>query len=1486
MLDSQVQGGWELGPASNKPSNPFEVSNGPNPFAGILTGSSSQGQPNGAGSSENPFISKTGGPNPFEAPIPKDAVRRAPSSFGNPSNFTSKPNPFGNPSGLQVSKPTTPAINPFAKPNDVSKPAPGFTNGGETPAAPSAVNKGRVAEYVQPAWPQQTQQQRKTPASNVTTTGAGTSKGQINGKRKGQNENVRRSKFSRNSPDPLVASNRSHSFAPKNNGVVSSTNDGAVKLRFGEDRDEFANKIRNQLAKDNIVPPRWPKNPGSHAQRQAMEKFREVYQAYRERARKSLMRAGLIDDPDKKRRLDQALVFKGICEDMCPEWEQVTRIVQHDIKRPEKDSDENDELVAEPSLMVKRLARSAAGQDAPLPMDVRSVRCLRETLNYLIDLVPSDDLLPQTHNFLWDRTRAIRIDFSFQKYAMTPEEIQDQIYCLETIARLHVTALHLLSRDGFTPSDFSEQQEVEQLSKTLISLMEVYDDCAQQGIKCENEAEFRAYYIVFNAFNPALNERIEGWDLRFGDSQGIQSAICITECLDNIRKLQGPLAPETYSQMAVDAASIYFRLIASPTVSYTMACFAEIHFNNVRKTILKLIRKSFSRPRFGPKDLTPSVLKEQLFMDTEAEAITFCEKHGFQFHDNEGYVILSPVPEYTDARVPHAFSGAIVERKRSGHTFPEVVRSTIFELSTSSSRPPIQEEGSSGEDDSLFVSNAQDVFTQSKDQENGVHQGLDDGAKRSAFAAPPVSSPSLPASKSSDTSTVAPSPFTQPGKQTGAGPFLQSQPSKPSISQGQPPASVLSQPSGVFGIQPLGSVPPSSGSTKQPPASIFGQPKKEIGDQPTSSIFPNATAASGHGIAGGKTFSQSSPAVPADTKPEPEHKESFSTQASSSTGKKVRFQDDLSSGQGSAPTDNAGTPGLFGFLNKKDDGKEAAAPSTTANASIFSGPPPKQLDLLNKGPPQIPASSGVPAIFGSKASSSSGPVSSTTAPAAPKVEKPVFPTATSSTTIQQPTTAPPVSSSAATATQPNKPDSKDMPVKKDLMGDFTRWLVCGDKGLMESELQELAVEHVLRSTWDNFYASEQERIRKEEDEKSWEEALKFRRYSLSVTYFYRWLDIFRKRRVVRRIQQEKERARQWKLPANVAKRELAAKEEQRKIVRDAQESMLRRSQRNVNEAAELRASTRSSLERSTRSVESKPDRLSDLGSLSPESRAQSIEDALLATGIFDGMRDEKAAARYAAMEGDDEFSTGVFEKKMRLRTENHRRVKRGLNPLKALPEPRPIKEGYKTAMLRASFQGAGRDTLSMSMSTGSLRNSTFSSSYRSSLGFNNSRVSKSRPRNSDPYWRLKANGLVRMPNGEYLHESIALPMLREGKRIPGFGDYGLPPVESGTPTQSPPLPGSGCSSLPIHADELRLSDSPSPPGSQKRKRRADGEDGALNGDGPPISHKRVRSGDGNGNGNGNTDSVTDADDHLASIASLLARVENSVSRVKSSKKGQ
>ncbi|KAI0135648.1 SAC3/GANP/Nin1/mts3/eIF-3 p25 family-domain-containing protein [Daldinia grandis] len=1521
MLNPQMQGGWGVGQVPNPPSNPFSnqtSTESANPFAPPKVNPFLQGQSSGATPTPNPFLANSAQPpssnssmlqtltqmangrhqdfrmphdmkNPFEkktvgSTINTDSQSTAssfnlkPNPFGGPSNgqssnthnpfstpttngagvrpslvsqqdSTAKFESFGRPSFTQTSNPTTTSDDSSSKPNPFLKPTPAFSGGMQASATAGINGLKKASEFVQPAWPKPTQTTNSISANSTTLTN------QVNGKRKTGDDIQRRNKLSRKSPGPEKPHNRTQSPTRGNKQDTSTKKDVPGNPRFNQDRDEFAKKIRNQLAKDKIKPPQWPENPGSFAQRQAIERFRETYKAYREKARKSLTRAGLIDDPDKKRRLDEALVFKGICEDMCPEWEQVTRIVEHDIRGPEKSKDKNGDLVAMPSLMVKRLARSAAGQDAPLPMDVRSVRTLCRTLDYLIDLVSSDDLLPQRHSFLWDRTRAIRIDFSFQKYAMTPDEILDQIYCLETITRFHVTSLHLLSQDGFAPTDFSEQQEVEQLSKTLISLMEVYDDCAHQGIECKNEPEFRGYFIVFNAYNPALMERIEGWDVRFGNSEGIKSAIAIVQCIDNIRKMQGPLYPETYSQLAIDAISIFFKLVAHPTVSYTMACFAEIHFNNVRKGILKVLKRSFSRPRFGPKDLTPPILKQYLHTDTEEEAVEFFKKHGFQFHE-DGYAILSQSTEYTDARVRHSFSGDIVERKRSGRALPKVIRTTVFEENF------VTITGSDeSSEESLFVSDSQDVLPA-----DGNHQGhknpngydhQTEGSQLTPPAGLLTAASPCPPQQIFGNHTIT--------KPAIAVPFKQS----PS-----PPPSNTIPTSQEASFTPVSAQTSRDSRTETAPA---GQQPNSLFTQTGNSMAPSTMSTNTN------TAATSSPWLQATTK-DTNKTLNKDEKTSDTNPKKVIFGDNVSVAQAAPLTTSMSDPNFFSFLNS---GKDLSIPPTT---SLFENLGAKASDSSNKDGPQPPTSSGLSAtpVLAPNPPNPSKSISSAVQPTTDSLFS-TFPPPTNGTLLgtaseaskqtsiaSQPSVFPqPASKFTFTSQQPLPPSisTPQSTLRKDPMSDFARWFVCADRGLMESHLQEFAVTHILKGIWDEFHAAEIERIQREEEEKVNTKVRNFRENSLKLKYFWCWHDGFRKRQRIRRMNQEKEKARQWRLPENVAKREQAAKEKQERIVHQTTDSMLRRSQHRVDETAQLRASTGLSLEWRGRGNADTPTQ-PHAQSSSPVSQSRSIEEALLATGVFSGVTDEKAAARYAARDYDPETEARlVQERKMRLRTENRSRIERGVHRLKELPEPKIYKEGSKTAMLRARCRGTGGDTLSTS--TGSLRNSTFSSSYRSSVGCNNGRVSKSRSRAADPYWTLKARGLVRMPNGEFLHESIALPMLREGKRIPGFGNYGLPAAEEAPPTQSPPPALSNLSSPFIRADELgvsQISSSPSETRSQKRKRRVN-ESSPINGNESPANTKRTKSGD------AKTNSLTDADEHIADIANFLAMVEGRVSEL-------
>lgn len=162
---------------------------------------------------------------------------------------------------------------------------------------------------------------------------------------------------------------------------------------------------------------------------------------------------------------------------MCPEWEREEREYQNNVDLLERvrflvhsvsrDSFLQPNLARtneqypgttriDPTRAVKAFHRPAAGNDQPLPSDVRPPHILKSTLDYLFHTLLPTAPLHVTHPFLRDRTRAIRQDFTMQN-----ERGVVAIECNERIARYHVLALGTLREQ----SGFSESQELEQLRK-------------------------------------------------------------------------------------------------------------------------------------------------------------------------------------------------------------------------------------------------------------------------------------------------------------------------------------------------------------------------------------------------------------------------------------------------------------------------------------------------------------------------------------------------------------------------------------------------------------------------------------------------------------------------------------------------------------------------------------------------------------------------------------------------------------------------------------------------------------------------------------------------------------------------------------------------------------------------------------------------------------------------------------------------------------
>ncbi|KAK4645622.1 actin cytoskeleton and mitosis protein [Podospora bellae-mahoneyi] len=897
---------------------------------------------------------------------------------------------------------------------------------------------------------------------------------------------------------------------------------------------DYANKLYDHLKKEGIKAPTWPAQVGNPDKRGAVETLKESYKKYRTRAYASLRKADLIDDPDKRRRLEDALPFKGICEDMCPEFEQVSRIAEYDVKTEEKD----ERGWPDTAKMVKKFGRSAAGQDAPLPMDVRSVAALRRSTDYLFnELLQSENNLASMHNYLRDRTRAVRKDFTFHS-KKTNEEMKELVYCFETITRFHATALHLLCRKGHSYESFDSRQEIEQLGRTLLSLIEAYDKCRKKGVVCENEPEFRAYYLLLNAHDPSIMKRILTWGKEYWfQSEEVQTALALIQVMDDIRETKGPLKPKRPVTLSDTSFANFFAIVEDSRTSYTMACIAEVHFTWVRQNILKNFVRGYSRHRDAPRTITAANLNKLLRFDTDEEAVEFIELHGFEMSTwvppnrppvTEPYLLLNNKKKVVPSpRVPQAFSGKLVERKRTTQSLPYVIYNTIYEGST---------EGDVGMEDELFVTQnntlgASSAFGQLASQPAAATSSFGFGSLANGVPAQPQA-PASAFGSSNTPSGVTPgfgapapsaSPFGQPPPQAN-NPF--GQPTAPTATATVPAPT----PFASFGSNPT---PAPAPTPAQPPSQkeagkssfSFGTPQTAIfgsGAPPPSLAEPSAPS-----------FGFTKPPEPAALAPTPFsflNKDASPAQPASvlsSTEKAPIF------GNNAAPTASTQP------TRAPASGFSLAQPTQPTSSLTFPGlgakpESPKNVQPAPAAPAQQPA---VPSVSITQPTPTSG-VFPPQQPVQPAPAQSQFPAPT------PPAVPPPVQNAPLFTVTPSAPQAPPPTPKRDLMAGFTKWYVTGDGGLME-QFAENTVQNLVWDVFQRYQLEEAERVRREEDEESWRAAREFMCYRLGHKYFNRWRETARRLSMRRRLREGKRLMREWRVMQKEREREKEQEEKER-----------------------------------------------------------------------------------------------------------------------------------------------------------------------------------------------------------------------------------------------------------------------------------------------------------------------------------------------------
>ncbi|KAK0530523.1 actin cytoskeleton and mitosis protein [Tilletia horrida] len=405
----------------------------------------------------------------------------------------------------------------------------------------------------------------------------------------------------------------------------------------------------------------------------------------RDELRKKYIREGILPDPLKPQQLSEAVKLKGTCMRMCSEFECHEREFQKELDRWELRLDAPQAgggAKVDQRLAVKIYRRPAAGREIPLPEEIRPPDVLKRTLDYLFNvLLPPTITSPNfalVQPFLWNRTRAVRQDFIVQG-----DTGALAIECHERIARLHILCLH--ARGGPGAEKWSEQQELEQLRKTLRSLIEFYEDRRQaaastpgMSLVAPNEAEFRAYNLLLHLRDPETLREVELLPTSIFVSDQVQVALRLRTCAqrsNNVERRGQPINEEA----TLNFFTSFFREVERlPKGSgYLLACLAENVFTDVRRGAIKamchaytdrlppsydFVRKCLGLgPEFGDTDAVELLATMGIEVGDDASGVRRAKA-------NRGVAVLEDKP------LPFApeFS-RMIEAKRADFTNAEIV---------------------------------------------------------------------------------------------------------------------------------------------------------------------------------------------------------------------------------------------------------------------------------------------------------------------------------------------------------------------------------------------------------------------------------------------------------------------------------------------------------------------------------------------------------------------------------------------------------------------------------------------------------------------------------------------------------------------------------------------------------------------------------------------------------------------------------------------
>ncbi|PON86791.1 SAC3/GANP/THP [Trema orientale] len=321
----------------------------------------------------------------------------------------------------------------------------------------------------------------------------------------------------------------------------------------------------------------------------------------------------------------------GTCPFMCPEVERAQRERLRDLAVFERLH--GNPALSSPSLAVKKFCRTITTKQVHTS-DVRPLPVLADTLTYLLNLLDSaEHPFEVIHDFVFDRTRSIRQDLSMQNV------VNDQvIHMYQEMVKFHVIS-HYKLRSCSSSRDASSllYLNMEQLTKTLTSLFNLYDANQSSNIACGNEAEFRSFYVLLHlgSNSQPMGESLSLW------FRHVPSLI--------IRSKEMCFARELLRFFRIGNYKRFLYAIAAEA-SYLQYCIIEPYINEVRALALSCINN-------GGYKLHPYPLAHlaKLLMMEVSDVESFCNAYGLETCTDEQGNKLLPTKQTTFSRPKGGF---------------------------------------------------------------------------------------------------------------------------------------------------------------------------------------------------------------------------------------------------------------------------------------------------------------------------------------------------------------------------------------------------------------------------------------------------------------------------------------------------------------------------------------------------------------------------------------------------------------------------------------------------------------------------------------------------------------------------------------------------------------------------------------------------------------------------------------------------------------